>query len=298
MISNTSRFVDSAKVCIFLGNKDSISVIPYKTFGRSTYHYLYEVKPAGNLNGKGKKDFIVSTDSKVFIYTNDAPVVFDALKFGGTGWVSAGAGGDINNDGYDDFMVGNTNYLNSDSIMVGAIEGFWGGDTININTPAFKMEGDKKWFEYGQSIDIPGDINGDGYADVFIMQPSYPDYNNRTGKLFIYSYSKITDVKTSENTTAPSSFELYQNYPNPFNGSTIISFNAPGAGNAVLNVYNILGQIVKTYNVNTLADANRIIWNGTDDKGRSVCSGVYFAQLKMQTKELNCSKLIKMIYLK
>jgi len=217
---------DSGKVYIYLGNKDSISAIPYKIFGPKTFYYLHDVKFAGNLDGNGKKDFIISADQKAFIYHgNSDPIIYDdPLIFGKYGYATIGTGGDINNDGYDDFLIGNAGYRNSDSLVVGIALGFWGGKSIDISNPAFQMEGDQQYFYFSQRMDIPGDINGDGYADVFIMQPLYPDMNNPGGKLFIYSYKKITGIKGNGNASSPSKFELNQNYPNPFNPSTVISW--------------------------------------------------------------------------
>ncbi len=57
--------------------------------------------------------------------------------------------------------------------------------------------------------------------------PNYPDYDHRVGKVYVYSYKKITDVKNDKK-NIPDKFKLYQNYPNPFNPSTDNSiFNLP-----------------------------------------------------------------------
>jgi|GEM_PF-1225206 hypothetical protein len=300
LISVTSNEHDSDKVYMFLGNKDAISSIPYKTFVPPTIRFIWEVKPAGNLNGKGKKDFIISTADKVYIYTsNDDPIVFDPYRFGGDGSASIGAGGDINNDGYDDYIIGNFDYLNADSGMVGDAIGFWGGETININNPAFKMEGDKKWFYYAKFIDIAGDINGDGYADVFVIQESYPDFDHLLGKLFIYSYSKITDVKAQDNKTTPSKFELNQNYPNPFNPSTTISYQLPFNSKVSLRIFDILGKEIATL-INEEKDAGSYKLNFNADKYR-LSSGVYFLEIKISGVNSGSTpyhKAIKMLYLR
>jgi hypothetical protein len=190
------------------------------------------------------------------------------------GYVSIGTGGDINNDGFDDFLIGNTNHRNSDSIMVGAVIGFWGGNFIDLSSEAFNMEGNQKWFEYGKSINIAGDINGDGYADVFILQPSYPDYNNPTGKLFIYSYAKITGINNT-NINIPANFKLNQNYPNPFNPTTTINYQIPKNGKVTLKVYDILGRKVITL-VNGFKAKGRY---SVQFNGSNLASGIYFYKL-------------------
>jgi FlgD Ig-like domain len=81
----------------------------------------------------------------------------------------------------------------------------------------------------------------------------------------------------------PKAFSLAQNYPNPFNPSTTISYAIPednGQTAVRLSVFSIRGQLVRTlvdksqgpgtYNVN---------WDGSDDRGRQISSGVYFYRL-------------------
>jgi hypothetical protein len=282
---------DTDKVFLYLGGKDSIDQKPYKIYGPLTFNNLTEIKSAGDLNGDGKKDFVISANEKAFIYlgTND-PIIFDASKLGQGGYVAIGTGGDINDDGYDDFIVGNTNYINPDSIMVGVAEGFWGGKSIDISTAAFKIEGDKKWFEYSKSMDIVGDINGDGYADIFIIQPSYPDPNYPAGKLYIYSYKKIVGIISKDNNDTPSKFGLNQNYPNPFNPSTTINYSLAKAGNVKLSVYDITGsKIVTIVNENKPAGSYRVQFNGSN-----LPSGIYFYKLEAG----QFSQIKKMILLK
>jgi hypothetical protein len=77
---------------------------------------------------------------------------------------------------------------------------------------------------------------------------------------------------------------LYQNHPNPFNPTTTISFDLVNAGKVALNVYNIKGELVRTLaSGNYPAGKHDVLWNGNDNSGKSISSGVYFYHLK--TKE-------------
>ncbi len=79
----------------------------------------------------------------------------------------------------------------------------------------------------------------------------------------------------------PIEFALAQNYPNPFNPSTTIEFSLPVSGPVRLVVYNILGEAVRTLTDRTWpAGTHRLIWRGTDQRGRSLSSGVYFYRLE------------------
>jgi hypothetical protein len=80
--------------------------------------------------------------------------------------------------------------------------------------------------------------------------------------------------------TLPTSFFLAQNYPNPFNPTTSISFGLPKTAIVTLDIYNLLGQHVKTLlDGNLNAGYKTIIWDGKDEAGASVSSGLYFYKL-------------------
>jgi len=73
---------------------------------------------------------------------------------------------------------------------------------------------------------------------------------------------------------------LNQNFPNPFNPETTISFDMPKAGNAKLDVFNVKGQLVKNlFNGNAPYGKTNLVWNGTDNSGKNVPSGLYFYRL-------------------
>ncbi len=79
----------------------------------------------------------------------------------------------------------------------------------------------------------------------------------------------------------PSDFTLEQNYPNPFNPTTTISFGLPQAGHAKLSIYNLRGQLVRTLFAGDVQAGNhQFMWDGTNDFGAHVASGVYLYTLK------------------
>ena len=82
--------------------------------------------------------------------------------------------------------------------------------------------------------------------------------------------------------TLPRDFHLSPNYPNPFNAATAFALYVPeGNGSAVsLKIYNILGQQVRTLLNGPLSGGSHLIlWDGTDNAGRDLASGVYFSRL-------------------
>lgn len=78
-----------------------------------------------------------------------------------------------------------------------------------------------------------------------------------------------------------STFKLERNFPNPFNPETVIRFNLPEASRVNLNVYNVLGQVVRTLvNQELPAGLHSVIWDGKNTQGSDVSSGVYFYRIK------------------
>lgn len=80
----------------------------------------------------------------------------------------------------------------------------------------------------------------------------------------------------------PTSYALNQNYPNPFNPSTTISYQVPDDGQQVsIVIYNVTGQLVRTLvNSNQMAGEYSVQWDGMDENGRRVSSGLYFFRMR------------------
>ena len=122
------------------------------------------------------------------------------------------------------------------------------------------------------------------------------------GETFFINDWCIDDVLLSGDATdadpvevVPIYTELTGNYPNPFNPETKINFNLHEDQMVEINVYNVKGQIVRQLVKDQhLAGQHSIIWNGTDDSGNAVSSGVYFYKMKT----VNNSFQRKMILLK
>lgn len=108
-----------------------------------------------------------------------------------------------------------------------------------------------------------------------------PNFTNAQGfgRLDSLTRSPTTDVE--DTATLPSSFELLQNYPNPFNPETVIRYQTMLDGSVELAVYNLSGQKVRVL-VNGVRQAGNYEarWDGTDDWGNRVSSGMYIYRLK------------------
>lgn len=90
-----------------------------------------------------------------------------------------------------------------------------------------------------------------------------------------------TDIEDREGSSLPTEFALQQNYPNPFNPNTRIRCEIPRSSHVSLVVYNALGQKIRTL-VNETRGPGRFVveWDGRNDQGEAVSSGVYLYRLQ------------------
>lgn len=114
------------------------------------------------------------------------------------------------------------------------------------------------------------------YTVAFVQNDVTKDVIN-AGKSETTHY--VVDV--GDDHTLPMNFALGSNYPNPFNPSTTIEYDLAENSNVELMVYNMLGQVVRTLiHEDRPAGRHKILWNGLDDRGQRVGSGVYVYRLR------------------
>jgi len=103
----------------------------------------------------------------------------------------------------------------------------------------------------------------------------------------------VTSV--DETDQIPENFSLAQNYPNPFNPSTTIEYSLAHASSVVLKIYDVLGNNIRTLvNAKQIAGRKTVIWNGRNDEGDRVGSGMYFYEIVAE----NMVQVKKMILIK
>jgi len=143
--------------------------------------------------------------------------------------------------------------------------------------------------QYNAGIQFSGTI---GSAETKIVnlgipfETIYPESARNEVMARILSFFDIsTSIAENESrqNTMPDQPVLYQNYPNPFNQATVLKFYLPKEEKVNLAIYNLLGEVLKTFHQNkSLAKGiHQIEWNGISDWGEYLASGVYFFRLEI-----------------
>ena len=140
----------------------------------------------------------------------------------------------------------------------------------------FKLSDYSALFQRGVNVGLIRDYEG----NPVLNPPSIGAYEYESNGVEVYDRDAL-----------PKRYNLYQDYPNPFTSLTNIKYSIRKPGSVELNVYNIVGQLVKTLvNESQKAGNYSVTWNSRDDKSRVLSSGIYFVRLKVsdfsQTRKL------------
>ena len=118
----------------------------------------------------------------------------------------------------------------------------------------------KNYFYYLEDVDIHGIRNKNDTIQVTVPLPEKP----------------------------PKEYKLFQNYPNPFNPESWIPFQLAKTSEVNIRIYNATGQLIKTIELGSkqagvyIEQSKAAHWNGRNDMGKKVASGVYFYELRAE----------------
>jgi hypothetical protein len=188
-----------------------------------------------------------------------------------------------------DWSVDNPDTLNDEGVNGDAAA----GDDIWSITLTFPT-GSQKRVEYkfgngGADNDLPYGTN----RIFFIDDDTYGVGNPQVLETDTFGILTFVEEWETSGSMLPEGFSLLPNYPNPFNPETVITYRigldrpAPVS----LMIYNLLGQQVRTLSEGFQAGGEyQLVWDGRDDTGRALSSGIYFVRLQVgssgQTRKL------------
>jgi len=135
------------------------------------------------------------------------------------------------------------------------------------------------------------------FWDIEFVTKDHGWFVGNSGIILEYKREVITepDTNNNENHLIPESFNLTQNYPNPFNTETTIKYDVKENARTKIKIYNLQGQEIKTLlNEYKYAGSYYVTWNGRDNAGTVVSSGIYICTMKTS----KYVKSIKLVFLK
>ncbi len=173
----------------------------------------------------------------------------------------------------------------------------------------FKYDGDKATIaEPARAIDMKQRVNiADGEIRVLlnaeVTDGHLPAGQNRLivnvdGKVeLIEAQASSVDGRpllvSNRAAMIPTGFSLSQNFPNPFNPSTSFTLSLPKTSRYAVKIYNLAGQVVKSFEGEAASGNRTFVWDGTDENGVPVSSGIYF--YKAQAREFSQTKKMLLI---
>ncbi len=166
---------------------------------------------------------------------------------------------DLDGDGHLDLAV-----ANSDSRDLSVL--------LNNGDATFATHSVYSVGVYPNSV-FSADLDGDGDLDLATA-------NQFSDNVSVLLNEPGTGVETTPE-LVPARFSLSQNYPNPFNPWTAINYSVPTRCHVTITIYNLLGHRVSTI-VDEVKPAGKYTtyWDGRDQDGRALATGVYFYQIK------------------
>ena len=246
--------------------------------GDAPTYNAYMVTSTGDIDGNGKPEFWVGGQdhltgiSTFWAYESDGqnnyvPVASIELRYLvslSTNYVQSG---DIDNDGKEELIINIGNYL----IMLK----FTGQPNQHYFEIYYAKIGESTQPNASVLPSTIFDFNNDYRKDILF---SLDLYNAPNISYILLRDTTAVSVENAENNLF--GFQLIANYPNPFNPSTTIKFVTGKPGDTIIKVYNSLGKEITTLINEYLPSGEKeITWDGKDNTGNTVSSGVYFIQM-------------------
>jgi hypothetical protein len=194
---------DEGRALVYHGSATGPSLSPdWSAEGdQSSAYFGFSVSGAGDVNGEGTDDVVVgayrydngqSDEGRAFVYLGSpgglaATPAWTAESGQASayfGYSVAGAG-DVNDDGFDDLLVG-ARFFDNGNTNEGSVFLFLGSASGPEAGPAWSVEGDQDFAELGYSVDGAGNVNGDAYDDLILGSRSYDNGQTNEGRALVF----------------------------------------------------------------------------------------------------------------
>ncbi len=261
--------------------------------GSSSDDYGYDIALNNDGNAYLTGSFLgTATFGETTLISSGGYEIFAAKLDSSGNWLWAVKAGGI----YNDTSYGIAVDAAGNAYLTGEFVGtaYFGTNTLTItgykNIFTAKLDGMGNWL---WAVQAGGDRDDSGYgiavddtANVYLtgfFQESAsfgPTVLTSYGGKDIFIAKLSPGVGTDDDVQIPESAFQMMNYPNPFNPETTVSYTLPAAGMVSLQICNSRGQMVRSLlHEEQPAGEHSLIWNGKDDSGHSVASGLYLCRI-------------------
>ena len=192
---------DEGAAWVYHGSAAGLSATPAWSAEGNVHEVEFgcAVSSAGDVNGDGYADVLVGSwrypygyplEGRAFVYYGSQSGLSTVVNWAGSGGQADGlygfavsGAGDVNGDGYGDFLVGARDYDGGAS-TTGRVFAYYGSESGPF--PGWVEDGPIAYARFGAAVSAAGDVNGDGYADIIIGAPDYANPDTNEGAVYVY----------------------------------------------------------------------------------------------------------------
>jgi hypothetical protein len=276
VLCNPAAMADSGLAFMFFGSDTGFSQPDLVFQGQGGWSFGRVLSGCGDLNSDGFDDFMIGSLGTLSIYygAQNPDSLPDLIIHGDRSMFPNYLSGreDLNGDDYIDIAVSNS-WWSQPAIAAGQVLIYYGGEQMDTIADIV-ICGEDRYQRFGIETAFPGDINGDGYPEFIASSEYYEDPGRSCVTIYTTNMSSVGD---SHPLPLVTEIELTC-YPNPFNASTTITLKA-GAKEATLEIFDLAGRKVRSFNLPNHSGQAQVVWDGTNEAGQGVSSGIYFCRL-------------------
>ena len=175
-----------------------------------------------------------------------------------------------------DDRIGITYFFHNDAVLDEGFNTSGGDKFVYIDQTAADID----WKYYEVAEQATSDATGISVRSRYTSNPTGTTYFDDFTVKKLAERPVVSVDDESHLVQAPSEYRVSQNYPNPFNPTTTIEFTTPVDGMVSLDIYNVLGQKIKTlYSGHKSAGSHSVVWDATNASGEAMATGVYIYML-------------------